>query len=570
MKSKLLLFIFLISHFVFSQTSSDIQKLEDFAKIYSVVRHFHPSDEAANLQWDLFATYGVEEVLKTKNQKEFEAKIKELFVPIAPSITYGKEEYQWGETNAKPVYWVHFGLGSGSKSEEYKRQRKNIDSITLKIKNNKIPEKFYTLNLSGNFKVTVPLIVYQKNGKTLPLGNTEAYKNLKPQAFGRNEAVGNMIIMWSGLRHFFPYQDEMKLDWDKILNEGLTSTFNNKSEEENLFALRKISHYFNDGHMWVTSPQYSQKNYFSPGIKTKYLRDTKQLVISDILNEIPELKNGDVITKIDQQDTQSVIDNTKQYWSGSDQYNTKNALTEIFRGKENSPVTLTLENGKTLQLKRDFSTRKSADFFNQDNPWEMQELSDKILYINLQNLKKETVNEKASYIKSFDKIILDDRRYPKKGYGGAFELLLTFFSDRNSVKFMAYPQNENPFFNKSDFSNYFGWKIKRKEDLNAKIALLICEGSGSFQESITQYLKGNNYVTLIGRTTGGVNGNINRVNLLNGMGYSFTGLKVRNPDGSLFHAIGVQPDITVEDNIEDIRNGKDTFIEKAIVFLNAK
>ena len=107
-------------------------------------------------------------------------------------------------------------------------------------------------------------------------------------------------------------------------------------------------------------------------------------------------------------------------------------------------------------------------------------------------------------------------------------------------------------------------------ELEAKIVLLMYEGNGSYQESIPQYLKGNNYVTTIGRKTGGVNGNINKVNLLNGMKYSFTGMKVRNPDGSLFHSIGINPDIYVDDNIEDIKNGNDTFIEKAIEYLNMK
>ena len=51
---------------------------------------------------------------------------------------------------------------------------------------------------------------------------------------------------------------------------------------------------------------------------------------------------------------------------------------------------------------------------------------------------------------------------------------------------------------------------------------------------------------------------------------SYTGLKVRNPDHSLFHTKGIVPDIFVEDNIEDIKNGKDTFIEKAIEYLSAE
>ncbi|MGL6129041.1 Peptidase family S41 [Chryseobacterium ureilyticum] len=568
-KLKLFFLCIVCSGLIFGQSNSEIKKLEDFAKMYSVVRHFHPSDESANFNWDLFAMYGVEEILKTKNQKEFEIKIKELFLPLAPSVTYGKNEYQWDKTGTKPVYWVNKGLGNDSQKKTYDRKRKNVDSIDFNIGSIPIPQPFYTLKLSNNFSPIIPLIVYSKNNKTFPEGNLNGYQSLKSKTFDRNTALANMIIMWSGLRHFFPYQDEMKLDWDKILKEGLISAYQNKNEEENYFTLRKISHYFNDGHMWISYPDYFKLNYFSPGIKTRYMRTTKQLVVTKILGNNTELKKGDIITKIDDKNVESVIDSIKQYWSGSDHYNTQNAVKELFKGKENTAVSISLDNGNIVYLKRDFNTMNQT-FFSYDNEIEMQELRNNVLYINLQNLKKITVESKIDYIKSFGKIIIDIRGYPKTSNGGVTAILATFFPDRNKVKFMSFPKIENPFYNDISYSNWKGWDFKKKEELNAKIVLLVNEGCGSFQESIAQYIKGNNYATLIGRPTGGVNGNINRRPLLNTMGYSFTGMKVRNPDGSLFHTIGVQPDIVVEDNLEDIKNGKDTFIEKAIDFLNMK
>ena len=59
MKSKTLLFFLFLTNLFFAQTQNEIQKLEDFTKIYSVVRHFHPSDESAVMKWELFAAYGV-------------------------------------------------------------------------------------------------------------------------------------------------------------------------------------------------------------------------------------------------------------------------------------------------------------------------------------------------------------------------------------------------------------------------------------------------------------------------------------------------------------------------------
>ena len=44
-----------------------IDNLIKLAEIYGVVKYFHPSDEAYNLDWDKFAIYSAEEILKCEN-----------------------------------------------------------------------------------------------------------------------------------------------------------------------------------------------------------------------------------------------------------------------------------------------------------------------------------------------------------------------------------------------------------------------------------------------------------------------------------------------------------------------
>lgn len=572
MKSKILLLLVLLSNILFSQTKEEIQKLEDFAKIYSVVRHFHPSDESAKLNWDLFTIFSVEEVLKTKNQVEFESKIQELFLPISPSMTFGNGNFNWQKDNAKEIYWMNSGLASGSisKSKTFRRKRSNEDSIKIRLINLPMPMDFYKLQLSNNFKVNIPLVVYEKNGETYPKGNLEKYAYLKAGTFNNRVAISNLIIMWSGLRHFFTYQDEIKIDWDKILQEGLIRSFNNESAEENFFTLSKFSHYFKDGHMSISYPKYARANAYSPEVKLKFLRKTNQLVIVDLKITDEKLKKGDVISLIDDKKVSEILDNLKENFSGSDQYITNKAVKQILFGKENSSVSLTLINGKKIELKRNILAFSSPDFFYKENTKEIEKLKDDVLYINLQNLTQNILKGNLDKIKSAKKIILDLRGYPRRGENCFQTLRETFFYDRNNVKFIASPKIQNPFFENVTYTDYNGWPIKKNQELDAKIVLLVYEGSASFQESIPTYLKGNDFVTVMGRATAGANGDRNDIALLNGMGYSYTGLKVRNPDGSLFHSIGIKPDIIIEENIEDIKNGKDTFIEKAIEYLNAK
>lgn len=63
-----------------------IENLKAFSKLYGYIRYFHPSDEAANLNWNKFLYYGIEQVIKAQNPMDLMNTLDSLFLPIAPSI----------------------------------------------------------------------------------------------------------------------------------------------------------------------------------------------------------------------------------------------------------------------------------------------------------------------------------------------------------------------------------------------------------------------------------------------------------------------------------------------------
>ncbi|WP_312763046.1 S41 family peptidase [Epilithonimonas sp.] len=570
MKAKFIILFSLFFILSFSQSDFQIQKLQDFTKIYSVARLFHPSDESAKLNWDLFTVYAVEKVLKTKNQNEFEIIIKDLFLPIVPSMTFGNKIYEWDKTNAKPVFWINKGLASNTLSKTYGRQIYNGDSIPKFIKDDlgdiDFPRSSTILKLSGDFFVTIPLIVYKRDGKTFPVGNIDDLM-LSEQGFNRNVALSNVIILWSGLRHFYPYQDEMKLEWDKILKNTLLEAYDNKTEYENFNTLRRLLHNFNDGHMSVSYNPYFSENSFAPEINLKYLRTTKEVVVSDIMNDKTGLKKGDVIKKVNGKDIMLVIDSLNQFQSGSEHFNIYKSVKQILKGKENTELKLETSNNR-YTLIRNITINKNLQFYNKTNSIEIEKMPDNILYVNLDNLTDKTAKENLELIKSYKKIILDLRGYPRKK--GERVFLEEFFWDKNDSKFFSFPIIENPFYDNVKYTTSRGWKIRKKQILNAEIVLLIDERCASYPESLTKYLKANGFVTVMGRPTAGANGDRNDIKLLNGLKYSFTGLKVRNANNSIFFGVGAIPDVVIEENIDDIKKGKDTFIKKAVEYLNKK
>lgn len=569
----LFIFFLLFSLFSYSQTSFELQKLKDFAKLYGIVRYFHPSDEAAELDWYAFGAYGVEEILKTKNLQEFEKKLKELFIPIAPSLSFEGKKYHWDTLNLYPVYWVHNGLGLGSIPykgiKTYFSNRFNKDTLDSLKRGPVNTNPYYTLNLSNNLTITIPIIVYTNGNHTLPVIDSlhfnQMVKNINKvylTDFDRNISLVNIIIIWNIFRHFYPYQKEIEINWNKILESGLKEAYSNKTENDHLLTLRKFTAVFQDGHIKISNSKIKDLDDYALPVSWKWIDN--QLVVNKIMNSVKGIEKGDIIQKINGQTVKNYMDSTGQYISGSKQWRQWAALQEGLKGSKGSKITLLFNDGKKIELSREYLYQKNHNFYSREDTIMFKELKSNILYLNLDKITKYQFYQQYDKIKSFHKIILDLRGYPNKGVR---EMLTNFFPNKffNDVFFK--PLIKEPELRGVEWKGG-RWLYKLTDSLQAKIVLLVDERCISYAESVTSYLKENKYVTILGHSTAGANGNVNRIKLADNFFMTFTGMKVKNPDGSQFFTIGVQPDIYIDYTIEGIKQGKDPFIEKAVEVLN--
>jgi C-terminal processing protease CtpA/Prc len=97
-----------------------VENLRAFAKLYGYVRYFHPSDAAADLDWEAFVVHGVQEVRDARSPSALRNRMQELFKPIAPTLQLYERGSDPGERSAtlKPsdptgldvVAWQHLGI----------------------------------------------------------------------------------------------------------------------------------------------------------------------------------------------------------------------------------------------------------------------------------------------------------------------------------------------------------------------------------------------------------------------------------------------------------------------------
>ena len=101
------------------------------------------------------------------------------------------------------------------------------------------------------------------------------------------------------------------------------------------------------------------------------------------------------------------------------------------------------------------------------------------------------------------------------------------------------------------------------------IVLLTGPHAVSAAENFMQMLVGaGRPLAVVGQRSAGTNGNITGVQLPGGFGFSYTGMEVRNPNGSRFHGIGIKPDVFVPLTAEDLRDGVDRDLLTAIDLLH--
>ncbi len=71
-----------------TRTASRLASLRAFARLYGVIRWFHPSDAAAAIDWDRFAVDGVRRVMDAPDAGGLRAVLDELFAPVAPTMHF--------------------------------------------------------------------------------------------------------------------------------------------------------------------------------------------------------------------------------------------------------------------------------------------------------------------------------------------------------------------------------------------------------------------------------------------------------------------------------------------------
>jgi C-terminal processing protease CtpA/Prc len=597
-------------------TISEIQtqNLSAFAKLYGYIRFFHPSDESAEMDWDKFAVFGVEEIKKIKTHGELIDKLKQLFLPIAPTAMISSTGETTGislepslkdTSGLKIISWQHYGVWLSRRSNIYKSIRtiinsKIIDKDTVRFSKQKdnsqykniqnyrlfenIPNAFecYNAKVDSGIYCKVPLTLLYDGSHTLGKNIDYNYDSLInkinnlniEKAFNTHDNIwlADIIITWNIIQHFYPYFDTIVIDWEKILDETLRETVLDKSDEEFSSTLSKMMAKLQDGHAFVSNKN-KQVSYGLP-IRVEFIQN--QIVV--VATEDTLFHKGDIIKNLDGTDALEILQQIEQHEPGSKQLKEYMACIDFGQGSVNSPVELEIirnDSNISINTKR---VIKPDNFFrtrlSEYNFEPIKRIADGIYYLNLLTVDQKQFDDSLKVLSNAKGIIFDLRWTsvlkenakmfnPNMIVGNLCSEDIT--TERFYTPAIVYPDRVKMSFIEDVFPIYPDTPYFKSKNI-----FLVDPNVISHLETFLGTVKQYHLGEIVGRVTAGVNGNINPIILPGGFETMFTGLKVLNHDGSQHHLMGIKPDYIIKKTIQAVREGRDEYLEKAMEVLKEK
>lgn len=374
--------------------------------------------------------------------------------------------------------------------------------------------------------------------------------------------LGDTIIVWNVLQHFYPYFDVVKVDWNQELINTLKKTLKDKNNEDFLVTLKVLVEKLQDGHGNVSFYDYQKEQPLLFPFFVTWAEN--QVIITN--SQTGNLKKGDIILSIDGKKAEDILIDSEKLISGSKQWKRFNSLRQFSMGDKNKKSKIEIKRDNEiffLTLERNLPSYTRNNEFKRKN---IEKLDNNIYYVDLDAAKIKELEEKIEEFSNAKGIIFDLRGYPEET-----EDIITHLINKPvmsaiwNIPQIIYPDQENIV----GFNTKGRWNLKPKSPrFNGKIVFLIDGRTISQAESFMGIIENYKLAEIIGETTAGANGNVNKITLPGNFNISWTGMKVLKHDKSQHHLIGIKPTIPLKRTIKGIKEGKDELFDKAIELIN--
>jgi hypothetical protein len=387
---------------------------------------------------------------------------------------------------------------------------------------------------------------------------------------GRPELRAALLIVHGSTRLFFPYFATVGDRIDERLIETLDSVESWDGSDRNAAAdlLRRFGEALHDGHQFVFSLGPADFGYLPAFLEEV---DGRPVVRR---SSIPEIHAGDTILSMNGRHIEDIYaDEYRIISTASHGYQFDVASRYVSRLYGTTTLELADPNGA---LRRVTIEPQSADLYLAAvdplvSPRPSGPLADlgapTLYYLNMNSFtspQDAQINAAIADAVAHGStgLIVDMRGYPNGDiYDTASRLINDFYlSPQFIVPLWTGPDRVE------DVVSQFGLGPVGPPSWNGPLVLLTGPHAVSASENFQQMLVGSGKLTaVVGvSSSAGTNGSLTGIWLPGAFGFTFTGTRILNPDGSQFHGIGIVPTIRTSLSAADLRDGIDRDILAAI------
>lgn len=536
------------------------ENLVALTRLLGYVRYFHPSDQAAAADWSRLAVAGAKAAEPAATPAELARALEETFRPVAPTVrvfpTGAKPDLP--DALRKPageiVAWEHHGLATDMPSM-FRSERV--------VRPGAEPSKPFLVDLGGGVSALVPLALYRDAQGTLPHAAAPEPKPDGAPLSGNDRAVrlAAVALAWNGPQHFYPYFDNVKTDWPAVLRGTLKSAATDADERAFFLTLRRLMVALQDGHAGVMHKTWPLMSRLP--VQWEWIEN--QLVVTHAAPEVPGIRRGDVVLRLDGRLVDEVVREREALVSGTTPQG-RRAFTvfELTLGEKDSEVRLDVRHpsGETATV----ALRRTHPSFGpgslpQPRPEPIAELRPGVFYVDAERITDDDFKAALDRFASAKAILFDYRGHPN-----AFSPEnLAHFTDRP----MATPPSFTPVVTRPD-REAIAWEpvqstIQPKTPrLRARTVFLADARSISAAELHLALAEAHQLGDIVGSPTAGTNGNAVFFKLPGGYMALWTQLKVNRHDGSPLQGAGIRPTVPAAPTLRGVGEGRDEVQERAL------
>jgi Peptidase family S41 len=378
---------------------------------------------------------------------------------------------------------------------------------------------------------------------------------------GVDVRLADVLVAWNVFRHFYPYWEEAKVDWNARLRPQLTLAYDAATRDGHRDAMRLLVADLRDGHGGVIDTQGPSRQSQLP-IQLQVV-DGRVAITATGEAEAPV---GAVVTSIGDVPADRRLADLMRLNSGTTQWKEWRALQEMTACPPGSSVPVVLDSGAgprstSLQC----GTRAPVV---EKRPAPVGELAPGVWYVDLSRAPMAQITPVLPKLAAATGVVFDLRGYPTDA---GFQILPYLIAAPETGRWMHVNRIVGP-FGQFAGSQDIGWDQKpATPHLGGKIVFLTDGRAISYAESVMGYVADLKLATIVGSPTAGANGNVAMFAVPSGLRLTFTGMRVTGHDGRTpHHLAGVRPDIPLTPTLAGLRSGRDELLDRALALIRGQ